>query len=137
MADVYSFTTQVKDDYLPRVADEAPEDSNVIIVKEVSTTGLVARRTTNFYLLVKRDFFNRVANLYPNHKFLKMPIGEILMFAENTPVAGINGSDYYIFERYGVSKADLVKTEVNLRNEVNRLNNLAKDRIVKVTVETL
>lgn len=135
MADVYSFTTTVKDAYLKRVIEEAPKDSNFIAVHEILTVpSSDGERYANLYVLVKESFLNAVAEKYPNHVFLKHELGDTLLSRINMHQE-ISG--YYTFAKTGVPVDEQYEAEVFVWNEINRLNNLASDRVVKVTIATL
>lgn len=135
MADVYSFTTTYTDNYLTRVVNEAPKDSNFIAVHEVLTVSVDGdERFGNLLVLVKESFLNAVAEKYPNHVFLKHELGELLLTSVNG-VQEVPG--YYTFEKHGVPVSEQYEAEVFIWNEINRMKNLASDRIVKVTIATL
>ena len=135
MADVYSFTTTVKDAYLNRVIEEAPKDSNFIAIHEILTVpSRDGERYANLYVLVKEGFLNAVAEKYPNHVFMKHELGDTLLSGinMNQAIAG-----YYAFSKIGIPVKEQYEAEVFLWNEINRLKNLASDRVVKVTIATL
>jgi hypothetical protein len=136
MADVYSFTTTTQDPYLTRVVEEAPDDKDFIVVAETLTTDADAgeNRLYNLYLLIREAYLDMVADNYPNHVFLKHELGDVRMkgLVNQNQVPG-----YYTFTKLSVPKSELDSVEVSLSNEINRLKNLAEDRIIKVTVVNL
>jgi hypothetical protein len=133
MADVYSFTTTTQDSYLTRVVEEAPDDKDFIVVAETLTTDADAgeNRLYNLYLLIREEYLDMVADNYPNHVFLKHELGDVRTkgLVNQNQVPG-----YYTFTKLSVPKSELDSVEVSLSNEINRLKNLAEDRIIKVTV---
>ena len=134
MSNVYSFTTKLDDNYLTRVLLEAPKNSNIIAIHEILTVPVEGERDANFYVLVKEDYLNTVADKYPDHVFLKHELGAVVL---SGMTSGQRVPGYYTFEKSDVPVSEQYEAEAFIFSEVSRLKNLATDRIVKVSVATL
>jgi len=128
MADRYSFTTDLNDTAtLVRIVDEADPKKNFIVVNLSSTIEDAA----GLVLIVKRDTLLGLADKYPNEFIAGNFLGDIALADDAGEVE--TAGNYFIFHGEG-TRADTKHEEEVLTYEINRLNNLLNDRVIRATV---
>ena len=131
MADVYGFTTTTDDGFLVRVAEEAADDTNFIIVTGKETTS----NERLLVILIRNEVVEKIADVDPQAKIAGQTFGELYfdVTLKNRQVE----PEYDFFALYfNGSQEEIEREIVVVRNEIRRLNNLVNDRTVRVTVES-
>lgn len=129
--DKYSFTTSLEDNYLPRVIEEADKDRGVIIVREsVTVTPAESDAHSRAFVLVREDIINNLGDIVPNERLGPYALGDFLLQSFKSSLG------YYCLKVEG-TKAHVDRKVEAIRNDINRLYNVATGRVVRVTVESL
>ena len=131
MADKYSFTTKVNENYFYRVLDEAPKSANFLLITDASTVD----NTVNLVLFIKRETFDALAEQFPNERLLKTELGEWILARDAGQLHVTEGDRFYAAVRVGLDRELAEKEALSVRNELKRLQNIIDGRTVRVTVE--
>jgi len=131
MADTYGFTTTLDDPYMDRVVDEALLDKNFLVIKETHTV----EKLSFIYVLVRQNFFDDLAENYPNERFLNSTLGDVYLKSLDATIEGPI-KDFYVYQVGPLNKDELGNAYVTLDNDITRLNNLASGKVLRITVES-
>lgn len=133
MSDVYGFTTTLDDKVFARIAKEASENTNFILVTGKNTVD----GDRFLSVLIRTDAIARVADVDPGAAIGDSFVGELVLDAvANFTVNSEWAQQEFFALRFEGHPDDVDAETEKIRYQINRLNNLLDGKIVRVTVES-
>lgn len=131
--DVYGFTTTLEDKFFSRVADEANEDTNFILI-----TGKNTVNDDRFLsILIRTDAIAKVADIDPEAGIGDSIAGDLVLDAiANFKVNPELAQEQFFALRFEGDAEDVDAEADKVRYQINRLNNLLAGKVIRVTVES-
>lgn len=136
MSDKYGFTTNLEDNFLPRIAEEAGKDTNFIIVSGKNTVTQERFLTAMGRVTTVRN----LADINPELTLATIALGDIVLDLDDSIGNQASPDSAHVPGFFGLhfrGTSDMVESEIDvLRQEINRLNNVLNGDIIRVTVES-